>query len=139
MVSVDHQHESAVGIPMSPPSWASLPPSSPSHTSRLLQIPGLSSLSHTANSHWLSVFHMVVYKVPCCSLPVPHCLLPPHYPVSISLLSVSVSLLLPCKYQYCLSRFSMYALGTYPEETKVNTLIFDILKLECVSTSSLFL
>ena len=35
LVSVTHQHESAVGIHMSPPSWISLPPSTPSHPSRL--------------------------------------------------------------------------------------------------------
>ena len=40
LVSAIHQHESAIGIPMSPPFWASLPPplpSIPSHPSRLSQ------------------------------------------------------------------------------------------------------
>ena len=46
---------------MSPPSWISLPPPSPSHPSRLLQCPCLNSLSHTANSQWLSILHMVIY------------------------------------------------------------------------------
>ena len=41
---------------MSSPSWTSLPPASPSQLSTLLQSPGLSSLSHMANSHWLSNF-----------------------------------------------------------------------------------
>ena len=27
---------------------------------------GLSSLCHTANSHWLSVLHMVIYMFQCC-------------------------------------------------------------------------
>ena len=48
---------------MSPPSWTSVPPPTPSHTTRLSQSPGLSSWSHTANSHWLSILHMVMnYK-----------------------------------------------------------------------------
>ena len=41
---------------MSSPFWTSLPPASPSHISKLLQSPGLSSLRHTANSQWLSNF-----------------------------------------------------------------------------------
>ena len=44
---------------MSPLSWISLSPPSPSHCSRLLQRPSLSSMSHRANSHWLSFLHMV--------------------------------------------------------------------------------
>ena len=46
LVSIKHQHESAIGISMSLPSWISIPPPSPSHLSRLLQSPSLSSLSH---------------------------------------------------------------------------------------------
>ena len=48
------QHESAIG--MSPPPWTSLPSPSPFHPSRLIQS-CLSSLRHTANSHWLSILH----------------------------------------------------------------------------------
>ena len=48
---------------MSPPSWTSLPPPTPSHPSRLLQSPGLISLSHTAISHWISILHMVMYML----------------------------------------------------------------------------
>ena len=40
MVFAEHQHESAVGIHMSPPSWTYLPPPSPSHPSRLSQSTG---------------------------------------------------------------------------------------------------
>ena len=50
------------------PSWTSLPPPTPSHPSRLLQSPGLLSLSHEANSHWLSILHMVMCMFPCYSL-----------------------------------------------------------------------
>ena len=48
LVSAKHQRKLAIGIP-----------SSPSHPSRLLQSPCLSSLSHTENCQWLSVLHMV--------------------------------------------------------------------------------
>ena len=41
------------------PSLLNLPPTS--HPSRLLQNPGLSSQSHTANSHWLTISRMVMY------------------------------------------------------------------------------
>ena len=61
LVSAKHQNESAIGLSMSPPTWTSLPPPSQSHLSGLLPSPGLSSLSHTANSHWLSILHMVMY------------------------------------------------------------------------------
>jgi len=57
LVSAIHQHGSAIGIHMSPPSSASLPP----HPSLLglSQITSLSSLSHTANAHWLSILHIL--------------------------------------------------------------------------------
>ena len=48
-------------LPHEPPSH--LPPPTPSHPSRLLQSPHLSSLSHTANSHWLSILHTIVYML----------------------------------------------------------------------------
>ena len=48
-----------------PPSWASLPPSTPSHPSRLFQSTSLSSLSHSSNFHWLSILHMVM----CIDIP----------------------------------------------------------------------
>ena len=50
--------ESAIGIHISPPFWASLLSPSPSHHSRLIQSHCLSFLRHTANSHWLSILHM---------------------------------------------------------------------------------
>ena len=39
LVSAKHQHESDIGIHMSPPSWTSLTPPSPSQPSRLIQSP----------------------------------------------------------------------------------------------------
>ena len=37
LVYAIHQHESAIGIYISPPSWTSLPPTTPSHPSKLSQ------------------------------------------------------------------------------------------------------
>ena len=68
LVSALHQHESAIGTHMSPRSGTSLPPPTLSHPPRLSQSPGLSFLSHTENSHWLSVLHVVVCNMlPCYS------------------------------------------------------------------------
>ena len=62
----------------SPPFWTSLPSASPSHSSGLTQSPCLSFPSHTANSRWLSISHMVM-SVSCYSLHASHPLLPsPH-------------------------------------------------------------
>ena len=47
--------ERRLGIYMSPPSGTSLPPPTPSHPLGCHRAPGLSSLNHTANSHWLSI------------------------------------------------------------------------------------
>ena len=63
LVSATCQHELATGARMPPPSRTSLPlPPYPiprgCHSSR----------HHTANSHWLSVLHMVKCMFQCCSL-----------------------------------------------------------------------
>ena len=47
LVSAIHQHESTTVRHMSPSSWTSLPPFTPSHCYGLSQSPGLSSLSHS--------------------------------------------------------------------------------------------
>ena len=78
LASVTHQHESATGIHMPPPSWTPLPSPSPSYPSRLSQNPGLSSLFYTANSHLLSILHMVMYMFPCYSLNSSHSFLERH-------------------------------------------------------------
>ena len=41
-------------------SLLNLPPISPPHHSRLMQSPCLGFLSHIANSHWLSILHMII-------------------------------------------------------------------------------
>ena len=79
--SVTHQ-ESAIVTSMSPPSRTSLPSPSLFHPSRLSQSLCLSSLSHTVNSHWLSILY-TYYKFPCYSLytsyPLPPPLSSPHH------------------------------------------------------------
>ena len=70
------QHEWAVGIHMSPLSCTHLPSSPASHPFRWSQSTGLSSLHHAANSHWLSILHMVMYMFQCYSLKSSHPLLP---------------------------------------------------------------
>ena len=60
LFSVKPQHESAIGIHISSPFWTSLPSSTPSHPSRLIQSPCLSFLRHTTNSCWLYILHMVI-------------------------------------------------------------------------------
>ena len=101
------QHESAIGIyvcpfPLEPPSHP------PPHATRsgLSQSTMLSSLHHTANSHWLSVLHTVVCMLPCCSLSVSHSPLP-RQDCSLCLL--------PCEYvrQYHLSGFHLSVLIDY--------------------------
>ena len=54
------------------PSLWKLPSLSPSHPSRLIQSPCLSFLSHTANSHWLSILYMVSsnFNVNCVNYPI---------------------------------------------------------------------
>ena len=74
LVSAIHQH----GLATSIGSFGSLPPiSTASHPSRLSQSPSLSSLSHTANSHWLSILHMLVYMFSCYCLHATLSILPP--------------------------------------------------------------
>ena len=83
LISAIRQHGSVIGIHV--PSSLSLHPT-PSHPSRLSQSPSLSSPTQTANSHWLSVLHMVVGMFPCCSLLSPHPLRPGLCPGPTSLL-----------------------------------------------------
>ena len=71
--------------------------------------PGLSSLHHTAHSHWLSILYMVICVSMLFSLFIPPS---PSPTVSSSLFSMPASPLLPSKqvHRYLLSRFHGYAL-----------------------------
>ena len=73
-------------LPLEPPSH--LPPHP--NPSRLSQSTALSSLLHTAKSHWLSLLHTVMYMFQCCSFSSSHTLLPllcPEVCSSVRLLS----------------------------------------------------
>ena len=98
LVSVIHQHESATGIHMSP---ALEPPSPllrhPTHLGRHRAVGWV--LCVTANTYWLAILHRVIYMFSCYSQLIPTS---PSHTVSISLISVSASPLLP---------FNMYYLG----------------------------
>ena len=78
--SAIYQHASAVGTHVSPLPLNSLPSHILSHPSRLLQSPGLSSLSHSANSHWLPILYTVGYMLLCHSLHLAYPHLPPPDP-----------------------------------------------------------
>ena len=61
LVSAIHQHESAIGIHMFHPSWASLPPRTPSHTSRLSQprVPGWASCGSLTFNYLFHCFKFI--------------------------------------------------------------------------------
>ena len=108
LVSAKYQYESAIAKPLSLESSSCLP----LHPTSLLQSLGFSSLSHIANSHWLSTLHIVIYMFPCYSLLSSHPLLPHPSPVSMSLFFIFGPPLLLCIqfHQYCLPRFHTYSL-----------------------------
>ena len=91
LISVMHQHELTTGIPISPTSWISLPPPTFSHPSRLSQSPSLSFLSQIADSHWLSILHMVVHMLTCYSLHSSHPLLAVSSPFKAWFLTVKAA------------------------------------------------
>ena len=93
LVSAIHQHESAAGMPMFPPSGDSLPPPTPPRPSRLSQSTGLRSTRHTADWHLLSVFHTVRYLFRCYSFNLPQPLLPLSCPQSVLCVCVSTAAL----------------------------------------------
>ena len=83
LFSAIHQHESAIGIHMSP--RLELPSHLPPYPTSLgcHSVPGLSSLHHIANFYWLSISQRIMYMFQCYSLNLSHPLLFPgvHKPV----------------------------------------------------------
>ena len=78
--------------PLHPEALAHFPPhSTPPRCHRAL---ALGALHHTLNSHWFSIFHMVIYMFQCYSLKSSHPLLP---------LSPEV-----CSLHLCLSDINLY-------------------------------
>ena len=88
LVSAIHQHESAIGIHMSPPCWNTLPSS---HPSVMLQSPSLNSMSHTGNSHWLTFLWWCI----CLNASLSNC---PTHPLFPSMCPQVCSL---CPYHHC--------------------------------------
>ena len=83
---IGHTH---THVPISPPSWASLP-SSLSHLSRSSQSTEPISLCYAAASHQPTILHSVVYTCQCYSHFAPAS---PSHPTSWSPFSTSTSLL----------------------------------------------
>ena len=76
LVSAMYQHESVLGIHMS---FSLEPPSHLTHHPTPVgchREPDLSSLCHTANFHWLSILHGVMYMFPCYASNLSHPLVP---------------------------------------------------------------
>ena len=105
LVSAIHQHESVIVIHMSPPSWTSLWPPTPSHPSRLSQSTRF-ELPASYSKFPLAIYFTYVNVNVSVSL---FLFIPPSPSPTAptSLFSMSESPLLPCKYvhQYHLSRF----------------------------------
>ena len=112
-----HQHESAMGVHVSPPSWALVPPPSSPCPSRLPQSTGsgcpaswvklaLIICFTYGNIYVIPYSHMVIFQ--CYSLRLSHPLLPLLSP---KICSLRLFPLLPCTQdcQYHLSRFHVCA------------------------------
>ena len=98
--SVKPQHESAIGVHISPPFWTSLPSPSPSHSSRLIQSPAWVSWA-TQQIPVDYLFYIWWCKFPCYSFHTSHPLLPsPHIHkstlyVCFSIVSLSINSSVP--------------------------------------------
>ena len=105
---------------MDPLSWTCLPPPTPlcCHTA-----PDLNSLCHTANSHWLSVLHIVMYMLQCYSPNLSHLLLPTLCP--------QVCLL--CLYFHCCTAYRFINSTDLLQEAGVDFLTVSILFLFSIS------
>ena len=77
MVFAIHQHESVIGLRLSPPSRTS-PPTPHLIPPGCHRAPALGALHHVSNSHWLSVVHMVAFMFQYYSLKSSHPLLLPN-------------------------------------------------------------
>ena len=88
-------HPAPSPYPVKPPSHL-LPHPTPLGCHRA---PGLSSLCHRANFHWLSILHVVMYMLHVVMYMLLSQFVPssPSSALCTSLFSISVSLLLPCK------------------------------------------
>ena len=63
LVSAIKQHESIIGIHMSPPSWASLPPSTPSFPSRVSWWLSSKEFTHQCRRNGLSPWWILIFQM----------------------------------------------------------------------------
>ena len=89
LVTAIHQGELAIDILIFNPSKISLPPPTPLGG----KSPGLSSLSHRANSHCLCILYNVEYRFPYYSLDLSHPLLPPTVHKTVLYVCISTAAL----------------------------------------------
>ena len=94
LVSAIHQHESAIGYTYAP-SLLNLPRTSDPTVplSGCHRTPGLNSLHHKANSHWLAILNMVMYMFQCHSFNPSHPLLPTLGPQCVLYVCISTAAL----------------------------------------------
>ena len=80
MVFAIHQHESVIGLRLSPPSSTTSPHHLPPHLipPGCHRAPALGALHHVSNSHWLSILHMEAFMFQYYSLKSSHPLLLPN-------------------------------------------------------------
>ena len=95
LVSAIHQHKSAIGRHMCPPSWTSLPPATPSHRSQWLQ--STVALPVLCSNFPVAVLHMEMYMFQCWALNSSPLHLPPLCPKSVLYVCVSVVVQLPSR------------------------------------------
>ena len=80
MVVLPYIHMNQPWVHMCSPSWAPLPPPSPSHPSGSSQCTSPEHLSHASNLDRRSVSHMIIYMFQCYSLKSSHPHLLPQSP-----------------------------------------------------------
>ena len=98
LVSTKHQHESAIGFPMSPPTWTSLPQPSSSHPSRLIELPESYTKFPLAIyfTYGDVCFHITLSIPPTlCFLPATSCVYKSVINVCVSIAALQIGLSVP--------------------------------------------
>ena len=127
MASAIHQHESAIDIHISPPSWTFLPPPSPSHPARLSQSTSFRSPASYSKlslaiyftygnvyvsmllSQFIPPFSSLTVSTSLFSIPCLHCWLTSRFISTIFLNSIYVLIYDIC---FSFSDLSLYIIGS---------------------------